>query len=119
MRDPKADRVRIIHILEAIGHIEDHASAVSENELDNDPMLRFSIVKLIEIVGEAANMLTVELRSRHPEVPWSRIINMRHRLVHDYFNVNTAVVSDVVHVQLPTLKIQLVRILDGLEHMNA
>lgn len=77
-------------------------------------MLRFSVVKLTEIIGEAANMLTKELRDNNPQVPWPRIIGMRHRLVHDYFNVDTTVVAEVVHVHLPALKTQLETILEGL-----
>ena len=104
MRDPKADRVRLLHILEAIGHIEGQLENITEESLDRNAMLRFSVVKLIEIIGEAANMLTNELRENNPQVPWPRIIGMRHRLVHDYFNVDTTVVTEVAHVHLPTLK---------------
>lgn len=114
MRDPKADRIRLVHILEAIGHIEDQADNIREETLDRDAMLRFSVVKLIEIIGEAANMLTKELREKNPQVPWPRIIGMRHRLVHDYFNVDTTVVAEVVHNHLPLLKAQLEEILRAL-----
>lgn len=114
MRDPKADRIRLLHILEAIGHIEGQAGNIREDTLDRDAMLRFSVVKLIEIIGEAANMLTKELRENNPQVPWPRIIGMRHRLVHDYFNVDTTVVAEVVNIHLPQLKAQLEEILGAL-----
>lgn len=56
-------------MLEAIGHIQQHPEPITEEVLDRDAMLRFSVVKLIEIIGEAANMLTMELRERHPDIP--------------------------------------------------
>jgi uncharacterized protein with HEPN domain len=93
MRAPEADRVRLIHILEAIQELEVHASNISEEQLDGDALLRYGVVKLIEVIGEAANMLTKELRQAHPEVPWALVIGMRNRLVHDHFRIDTAVVS--------------------------
>ena len=98
MRDRKADRARLLHIVDAIEKIQGIAPALKEAELDGDVMLRFSVVKLIEIIGEASNMLTKELRAEHPEVPWQRIIDMRHRLVHDYFSIDTTVVAEVVNI---------------------
>ncbi len=73
MRAAEADRARVLHMLDAIRQLEGSPGSASEKELDADPMLRFGTVKLIEIIGEAANMLTKQLRAAHPEVPclWS------------------------------------------------
>jgi uncharacterized protein with HEPN domain len=101
-------------MLEAIRQLEHSASDISEQALDDDAMLRFGTVKLIEIIGEAANMLTKELRAEHPDVPWPLIIGMRHRLVHDYFRIDTAVVSETVHLWIPQLRSQLEAILADL-----
>lgn len=107
MRAPEADRVRLVHILEAIREIETSAPGVTEEQLDGDAMLRYGVVKLIEVIGEAANMLTKELRASHPEVPWPLVIGMRNRLVHDYFRIDTSIVAEVVRVHLPALKVQI------------
>ncbi|MFT3886326.1 MAG: DUF86 domain-containing protein [Flavobacteriales bacterium] len=61
-----------------------------------------------------ANMLTKELRAAHPEVPWPLIIGMRHRLVHDYFRIDTSIVAEVVGIHLPALRHQLQAILADL-----
>ncbi len=111
MRAPEADRVRLLHILDAIQELEEHASTVTEHALDQDAMLRYAVVKLIEVIGEAANLLTKELRQAHPEVPWNLVIGMRNRLVHDYFRVDTAVVAEVVRIHIPVLKPQVEAIL--------
>lgn len=114
MRAAEADRARVLHMLDAIRQLEASPASTSEKELDDDPMLRFGTVKLIEIIGEAANMLTKELRAAHAEVPWPLIIGMRHRLVHDYFRIDTAIVAEVVNEHMPTLKQQLEAILADL-----
>lgn len=114
MRAPEADRVRLLHILDAIGELEEHASTVTEDVLDHDAMLRHAVVKLIEVIGEAANLLTKELRQAHPEVPWNLVIGMRNRLVHDYFRIDTTVVAEVVRIHIPVLKPQVETILNTL-----
>lgn len=114
MRAAEADRARILHMLDAIRQLEASPGSVSERELDADAMLRFGTVKLIEIIGEAANMLTKELRAAHPEVPWPLVIGMRHRLVHDYFRIDTAIVAEVVGMHISPLKRQLQAILADL-----
>ncbi len=77
-------------------------------------MLRYATVKLIEVIGEAANMLTRELRQAHPEVPWPLVIGMRNRLVHDYFRIDTSIVAVVVRVRIRALKPQIEALLAGL-----
>ena len=116
MRAPEADRARILHMLDAIGQLEESASEISEEALDRDAMLRFGTVKLIEIIGEAANMLTKELRAAHPEVARPLVIGMRNRLVHDHFRIDTAIISEVVRIHIPALKPQLQAILLELTH---
>ncbi len=114
MRAPEADRVRLLHILDAIRELEEHASTVTEDVLDQDAMLRYAVVKLIEVIGEAANLLTKELRQAHPEVPWNLVIGMRNRLVHDYFRIDTAVVAEVVRFHIRAPKPQVEAILQSL-----
>jgi uncharacterized protein with HEPN domain len=46
------------------------------------------LVRLLEIVGEAAMRLSPELRAEHPEIPWSQIVGLRNRLIHGYDTVN-------------------------------
>lgn len=73
------------------------------NRFDNDETMRLALAHLVQIIGEAASRTTETTRAAFPAVPWSQIIGMRHRLVHDYGNVSYSVVWDVLQNDLPVL----------------
>lgn len=76
---------------------------MSRADLEADYVRTFGLVKLIEIVGEAARRLTREFQVEHSTVPWSDIIGMRHKLVHDYDRIELDVVWETLTVDLPAL----------------
>ena len=73
-------------------------------------MLTLSIIKAIELIGEAASRVTKESRDLHPEIPWNVIITMRNRLIHAYFDIDLDRVWDTVTDDLPPLITSLERI---------
>ena len=88
MREPLRDKTRLEHILEAIERLEKHAGSLSREELEADVLRYYGIVKNIEIIGEAANMLSSQFKETHTDVEWRPISNMRNFLVHEYFQVD-------------------------------
>ena len=86
---------------------------VSMVELMADDMRYYAVVKNIEIIGEAANMLTLQFRNDHPETPWKMIIGMRNYITHEYFQVKADVVREVITQDLPELKEQIDRYLNN------
>ena len=75
----------------------------SRTDLESDEMLRFALVKLVEIVGEAAKQVSDETRGRHPAVAWAGASRMRDRLVHHYFDINLDILWSTVTEDLPRL----------------
>ena len=65
--------------------------------------IQMATMYALQVVGEAANKVSVKFRSAHPEIPWLRIINLRHRLVHDYPRIEAPKVWDIVQQNLPAL----------------
>ena len=105
------DDIRLKHMLDAAEEAIGFAEGRSRTDLDHDRMLVLAIMKDIEIIGEGASKLSYEFRSLYPEIPWSRIIGMRNRLTHAYFDINLNVLWHTVTVNLPALKEQLEGIL--------
>ena len=99
----KDDEVRLRHMLDAAREALSFADGRTRGDLDNDRQLVLALVKEIEIVGEAATQVTEVTRQRFPEVPWERLVGMRNRLVHAYFDINLDIVWQTVWDDLPEL----------------
>ncbi len=90
-------------ILEAIDAVRRHMPG-SEEELLADEVLQAAILRWVQIVGEAANGVSDELRGRHPEVPWRKIVDMRNLVAHGYRDVDLSIVWQAVARDLPVLE---------------
>ena len=78
-------------------------------------MIQSWFTRHLQIIGEAARLIPEDIRQLAPEVPWTKMIGMRHILVHDYFRIDTEIVWQVVANELPRLKSSLQSILKNIE----
>ena len=72
-------------------------------DLDTDVMLRMALLHVVQIVGEAAARMSAEGRAAAPGIEWTLIVAMRNRLVHAYFDVDTAILWATLQQSLPPL----------------
>ena len=79
------------------------AGARSRMELTNDPMLVMALTRCLEILGEAASRLSAEVRLQFPDIPCAKMVSMRNRLIHAYFDVDLDIVWTTVSEDLPPL----------------
>lgn len=79
----------------------------SRKDLNNDRMLVLSLIKEIEIIGEAASKISVELKTKYSEIPWVDIVGMRNKLIHGYFEVNLDILWETIDKDLIELHKQL------------
>ena len=106
----KDDLVRLRHMLDAAREAQEYARGRQRSDLNSDRMLTLSLVKCIEIVGEAAAKVSEETRAECPSLPWADVIGMRNRLIHGYFDIDLDRVWDTVTDDLPALVTQLEKI---------
>ncbi|MBI3813866.1 MAG: DUF86 domain-containing protein [Nitrospinae bacterium] len=107
----KDDIIRLQHMFDAAKEAMSFVANRSRSDLDNNRMLVLSLLKDIEIIGEAANKVSTEVRDKYINVPWLDIIGMRNHLIHGYFDIDLDIVWDTVTKDLPPLIVELEKIL--------
>lgn len=107
MREPVKDKGRLEHILSAIDKIDCFLEGQDLKSFSENEMMYYAVVKNVEIIGEAAYMITNEFCNELMEVEWQAIIGMRHVLVHGYCQICKEEVWDTAKNNLPPLKTQL------------
>lgn len=101
---PPTDRVRLQHLLDALTEATSLVQARSRADLEADHVLCLALTRLLEIIGEAARGLSANTRNHHPQVPWAKMIGMRDRLVHGYYDINLDIVWQTITTDLPTVE---------------
>lgn len=104
--------------LVALQHMLDHsreavqmAEGRRREDLDTDRQLNLALMRLLEIVGEAASRIPPQQRRHWPGVPWRDVVDLRNRLIHAYDDVNFDVLWTIVQQDLPPLIAELERVL--------
>lgn len=115
MRGKFGDKVRLQHILDAILEIENYLLNTDFSGFMENSMMRFACVKQMEIIGEASNHISVEIKSKFLTIEWTQIVGMRNVFVHEYFGVDSSLVWEIIKSDLPDLKKKVIEILDSLE----
>lgn len=108
----KDNFVRIRHMLDASQAICSFIQKSGRIDLEQDLMLSSALIRQLEILGEAATGVSSDFRTRFPLVPWHKIIGMRNRLIHAYFDVNLDIVWQAVSEEIPNIIPQLKSIID-------
>lgn len=111
MREPLKDKNRLEHILDAIETISQRTSGMSFEDFIADKVVYGGIVYYTMIIGEAAYKLSRDFVAIHPEVTWQDIADMRHHLVHGYYQVDSRIVWDVIQHDLQPLHSQIKKLL--------
>jgi uncharacterized protein with HEPN domain len=106
MREPLRDKSRLLHIQDAIKTILERAEGLTFEDLTKDKIVFGGIVYYTMIIGEAAYKLSRDFVATYKQVDWDVIANMRHHLVHGYYQVNAQDVWDVIQADLKPLQEQ-------------
>jgi uncharacterized protein with HEPN domain len=107
MPSPKTDQVRIQHMLDAAQKALAFTQGKTRQDFDQDEMLSLAVIRLIEILGEAAKNVSPSTRDQIPDIPWRQITGTRDRLSHAYFDINLDIIWNIVESELPNLKAKL------------
>lgn len=107
------DNVRLRHMLDAARAAVMIAEGRTREDLDANIEFGLASVQAIQIIGEAANQVTAETRDLYSNLPWRSMIGMRHKLVHEYMDVDYDVVWLTITQRLPELITELETIIQA------
>ncbi len=86
-------------------------AGASRADLDTDEKLRLALVRALQVIGEAAWRVSEPFQDAHPRLPWKRIAGFRHRVVHDYFDIDYDVVWRIATEEMQPLVDELAPLL--------
>jgi uncharacterized protein with HEPN domain len=107
----KNDKFYLHHILDAIEKIEEYTARKTFKSFSANDMMVDAVTRQFEIIGEAANGISTHFQEKNSQVPWSKLIGMRNRLIHEYFGVNKKIVWQTCKKDLKELKDQIEELL--------
>jgi uncharacterized protein with HEPN domain len=108
---PRNWKLRISDILECIAKIRRFTKGFTFADFQGDEKTIDSVLRNLEIIGEASRHVPVDIRTDHPEIPWAEMLTMRNIVIHEYHGVNLRIIWQTVKEDLPPLVAPLKRIL--------
>ena len=118
MRSELGDQIRLKHIVDAILEIEMYLTGIDFSLFMANSMMRFACIKQMEIIGEASNHISDELKENFTEIEWNQIIGMRNVFVHEYFGIDSNLVWEIIRKDIPELKVKILQILNNITDMH-
>ncbi len=100
------DKIRLLHIIDAADELKSYVEGAGFEDFQEQSMMKNACIRQLEIIGEACNRLSEELRNENPQVAWRSIVRLRNILIHQYFGVDAKVVWDIIQNDLPQLENQ-------------
>ena len=98
----KDDLLYVGHIYDAVARILEY-TAPGKEHFFREIQCQDAVMRNFGVIGEAVKHMSEERKSAHPEIPWKAVVGMRHKVVHDYMNLDEDVVWDTVQQDLPPL----------------
>ncbi len=108
MNPHHSDKARLLHARDAIEQI----FAYLEEDLSRGNRTRDAIIRQLEIIGEACNHVSKEIKEQNPQIVWRDIVAMRNHLSHGYFQIEINDVWDTVDNDLQPLLEQILELID-------
>lgn len=111
MRERARDKGRLEDIVEYSNNVTNFISGHTFETFVADKRTYYSVMKSVEVVGEAAYMLSKAFKKAHPETPWKIVQGMRHVLVHDYAGIDSKELFNTAVNGIPELREQVAKYL--------
>jgi uncharacterized protein with HEPN domain len=118
MPDKFGDLARLLHVLDSIEEIKQYTLDAEFEDFEDQSMMKNACIRQLEIIGEACNRISEEIRLKYPRIEWSQIIGLRNILIHQYFGVDDRVIWDIIKQDLIDLESKIKEIVKDLTYKS-
>lgn len=102
-------------IIDSINDVENFIGRMDFEEFIKDKKTVYSVVRAIEIIGEATKNIPGQIKKKYPEVPWKKMAGMRDKLVHEYFGIDLEILWGTAKEDVPQLRVPVSKVLEDME----
>jgi uncharacterized protein with HEPN domain len=107
----RSDLALMLDMLIAARKIQRYTAGLTLTDFNSNELIQSAVIRELQVIGEAARVITEATRTTHPEINWRGIAGMRNRLVHQYFSVSVEIVWGTIQTYVPRLVVQLENLL--------
>ncbi|MEO5501180.1 MAG: DUF86 domain-containing protein [Ginsengibacter sp.] len=100
-------------IIDSINYIEEYLKPLDEKDFYNDRKTKDAVVRNLEIIGEAANQITIDFKNKYPAVEWREAADLRNKIIHDYSGLDYVLLWEIITLNLPSFKHKVIMLLDN------
>ena len=97
------DKARLMDILLACREAQEFVRGLTREEFMRDRKSQRSVCMVLEIIGEAARVVSDKCKAAHPQVPWRDLVGLRNRIIHEYFRLDLYTIWEIVQREVPVL----------------
>ena len=108
------DEDRLAHMMRAIGRVKEQLAGLERSMMHEGDNRTELIIYNLQVLGEAANNVSDATCAAYPEIDFAGWAGLRHRLVHDYANIDLDIVWNAAKNEMPMLEAALKPIVDAL-----
>lgn len=112
MSRKRGDKDHLADIQEALEKIQRYIEGYTFEQFVQDSKTQDAVIRNLEIIGEAAKMVSAPLKKRYPEIPWKAMAGVRDRLIHHYFGIDYETVWRIITRELPEISPGIVHVLE-------
>lgn len=105
-------------IVEAFEKIQRYCNNLTAEQFIHNSLIVDAVLRNLEVIGEAANNLSPEIRKQNPDIPWSQMIGLRNIVIHEYFGVDLGIIWHIVSKNIPETYPLIVNLSDEIHKKN-
>lgn len=109
------DPILANHVLRFIESVERYTAGLTKEEFLSNFLVQDAVTRNVELIGEACSKMSKESKDKSPSIPWRDIVAMRHILIHEYFRTDPETIWNVVQLNIPVLKTEILKIIKSFE----